>query len=85
MDMVISNGKRNPKQFSSIHLPFAHRANGSLSSASLLTKKQTKVIRFANGRDGLNRLHRLAHLRRRNYAEENNIFKKGQIVLIEQG
>jgi hypothetical protein len=49
MDMVVSNGKRKPKRFSSIHLPFAHRANGSLSSASLLTKKQTEVIRFANG------------------------------------
>jgi hypothetical protein len=31
-------------KFSSIHLLFAHRANGSLSFVRLLMKKQTEVI-----------------------------------------
>ncbi len=39
-----SNGKRKPRQFSLIRLPFAHRANGSSSFVCLLTKKQTEVI-----------------------------------------
>ncbi len=38
------NGKREPRQFSLIRLPFAHRANGSLSFVCLLTKKQMEVI-----------------------------------------
>ncbi len=37
-------GKRKPRLFSLIHLPFAHRANGSLSFVCLLTKNQTEVI-----------------------------------------
>jgi hypothetical protein len=46
MDMETSNGKWKPRQFFLIRLPFAHRANGSLSFVRLLTKKQKKVIRL---------------------------------------
>jgi hypothetical protein len=46
MDMETqSNGKR-PRRFFLIRLPFAHRANGSLSFVRLLTKKQKEVIRL---------------------------------------
>jgi hypothetical protein len=38
------NGKRKPKQFSLIRLPFAPHPNGSWSFVHLLTKKQTEVI-----------------------------------------
>jgi hypothetical protein len=41
---VIPNGKLKPRRFSLILLPFAHRANGSLTFICLLTKKQTEVI-----------------------------------------
>ncbi len=44
--METSNGKGKPRKFSLILLPFSHRANGSLSFVSLLTKKQTEVIRL---------------------------------------
>jgi hypothetical protein len=40
----ILDGKRKPRRFSSIRSLFAHHANGSLSFAHLLTKKQTEVI-----------------------------------------
>jgi hypothetical protein len=40
------NGKRKPRQFSLIHLPFAHHANGSLSFVSLFTMKQMEDIRL---------------------------------------
>ncbi len=43
---VVSNGKREPRQFSLIRSPFAHNANGGLSFVRLLTKKQTEVIHF---------------------------------------
>jgi hypothetical protein len=36
-DMETSNGKRKPRRFSLIHLPFAHCANGSLSFVCSLT------------------------------------------------
>jgi hypothetical protein len=45
-DMETSNGKRKPRQFSLICLPFAHCANGSLLFVRLLTKKKTEVICF---------------------------------------
>ncbi len=38
------NGKRKSRRLSLIPLPFAHRANESLSFVRLLTKKQTEVI-----------------------------------------
>jgi hypothetical protein len=41
-----SNGKRKPRRFSLIRLPFAYRANGSSSFDCFLTKKQTEVIRL---------------------------------------
>jgi hypothetical protein len=44
MDMESSNGKRKNRQFSLTRLPFAHRANGSLSSVGLLVKTPTEVI-----------------------------------------
>jgi hypothetical protein len=40
----ILDGKRKPRRFSSVRSLFAHHANGSLSFAHLLTKKQTDVI-----------------------------------------
>jgi hypothetical protein len=44
---AVSNRKRKPGDFSySFCLPFAHRANGSLSFVRLFTKKQTEVIRL---------------------------------------
>jgi hypothetical protein len=36
------NGKSKPRQISLLRLPFAYRANGSLSFVHLLTKKQNK-------------------------------------------
>ncbi len=39
---AVSNGKQKIRRFSLIRLPFAHRANGSLSFVRLLTKKQTE-------------------------------------------
>jgi hypothetical protein len=41
---AVSNGKWKHRQFSVIRLPFAHRANGSLSFVRLSTNKQMKVI-----------------------------------------
>ncbi len=41
---AVSNGQWKPRQFSFIHLPFAHRAHGSLSFFHLLMKKQIEVI-----------------------------------------
>jgi hypothetical protein len=41
---AVSNGKWKPRRFSSIHLLFAHRTNGSLSFVHLLTKKQALYI-----------------------------------------
>jgi hypothetical protein len=38
--------KRKSRQFSLIHLPFAHREYGRLSFVRLFTKKQTEVIRL---------------------------------------
>jgi hypothetical protein len=43
------NGKRNPRRFSIIRLPFARRANRCLSFFHLFTKKQTEVIRLQTG------------------------------------
>jgi hypothetical protein len=40
------NEKRKPRLFSLNSLPFAHRANGSLSFVRLFMKKQTEVIRL---------------------------------------
>ncbi len=40
------NGKQNPRHFSFIRLPFAHRKNLSLSFDLLLTMKQREVIRL---------------------------------------
>jgi hypothetical protein len=40
------NGKRKPRRFSLIRLPFCHLVNGSLSFVRLLTRKQTEVIRL---------------------------------------
>ncbi len=51
------HGKRQPRRFSLIPLPFAYRAYGSLLSVHLLTMKQTEVIR-----NRLNGLNGLAHL-----------------------
>ncbi len=45
MYIYIYNGKWSPMRFSLIHLPFAHRANGSCVFY-LLTKRQTEVIRL---------------------------------------
>ncbi len=43
----MEDGKRKPKRFSLIRLPFAHRTNTvSLSFVHLLTKKQTEVVRL---------------------------------------
>jgi hypothetical protein len=53
------NGKRKPRRFSLIRLPFAHRANGSLSYVRMLTNGNYP---FANGLNGLAHLwtiHRL--------------------------
>jgi hypothetical protein len=36
--------KTEAKRFPLIHLPFAHRANGSLPVVCMLTKKKTEVI-----------------------------------------
>ncbi len=57
MDMEPANGNREPRRFSFVRSPFAHRANRSLSLALLLTKKQTE-----NGINGLNEPNILAHL-----------------------
>jgi hypothetical protein len=47
MDMETkSNGKRKPRLFSLIHLPFVHCANRSLLFIHLLTKKQMEFIRL---------------------------------------
>jgi hypothetical protein len=62
LSAAISNRKRNLRRFPLIHLPFAHRANRSLSFVCLLTKKQTGSYQFANGLNGLKGLYRLAHL-----------------------
>jgi hypothetical protein len=43
---AIANGKRKPSRFPFIRLPFAHRANGSLSFVRLSMKKQREVIRL---------------------------------------
>jgi hypothetical protein len=45
-DMETSDRKRKYRQFSLFHLPFAYRANGSLSFLYLLMKKKTEVIRL---------------------------------------
>ncbi len=42
--LLFQTENEKPKRFSLIRLPFAHRANGSLSFVSLFTKKQTEVI-----------------------------------------
>jgi hypothetical protein len=47
------NGKRKPRQFFLIRLPFAHHANGSVSFIRLFTKKQTEVIRLQTDYKGL--------------------------------
>jgi hypothetical protein len=52
----------SPGNFSFIHLPFAHRANRSLSFVRLLKKKQMKVIPFENGLKRLNGINRIAHV-----------------------
>jgi hypothetical protein len=59
---AISNGKRKPRQFSLICLPFARRANAGLSFASFVDEENTVKYRsygFANGLNGLNGLARL--------------------------
>jgi hypothetical protein len=38
------NGKREPRGFFLFHLPFDHRADGSLSFVHLSTKKEMEVI-----------------------------------------
>jgi hypothetical protein len=43
---AVSNGKRKPRRFSLIRLPFANCANASLSFVCLLTKKQTEFVRL---------------------------------------
>jgi hypothetical protein len=45
MDMETTNVKQKPTLFSLTHLPFAHRANGSLLFFCLSMKKQMEVIR----------------------------------------
>jgi hypothetical protein len=52
----------SPGNFSFIHLPFAHRANRSLSFVRLLKKKQMKVLPFTNGLKRLNGINRLAYV-----------------------
>jgi hypothetical protein len=46
---AVSNGKRKPRRFSFIRLPFAHRANGSLSFIRLLAKNQTEDVCLTMG------------------------------------
>jgi hypothetical protein len=48
---AVLNGKRKLRRFSTIRLPFAHRANGSLSFVRLLTKKQDLPI-YATSKHG---------------------------------
>ncbi len=43
---AVSNGKRKPRRLYSIHLPFAHCANGTSSFFHLFTKKRTEVFRI---------------------------------------
>ncbi len=66
--MEAPNGKRKPRRFSLIHLPFAHRANGSLSSYP-----------FANW---LNALNGLVHLLDFNIRSVVNSKKNGATTLI---
>ncbi len=53
------NGKRMPRQFSLIRLPFANRANGSMSFVRLFTKNNLRKIsvrkrtKWINGLDHL--------------------------------
>jgi hypothetical protein len=49
MPFQTENGKRNPRRFSIIRLPFARRANRCLSFSHLFTKKQTEVIHLQTG------------------------------------
>jgi hypothetical protein len=53
------NGKRMPRRFPFIRLPFAHHANGSLPFVRLCDKETNGKYPFANE---LNRLNGLAHL-----------------------
>ncbi len=62
------NGKRKPRRFSLIHLSFAHRANGSLSSYP-----------FANGQ---NELKGLVHLLDFNIGSVVNSKENGAAELI---
>ncbi len=56
----LENGKRKPRRFSFICLPFAHRANRSLLFVCLFTRNKQKLsIYWLNGLNGLNGL---AHL-----------------------
>jgi hypothetical protein len=50
------NGKRKPKRFSFIRLPFAHRTNGSLFCPFVYKTKRKLCCPFANGLNGLARL-----------------------------
>ncbi len=51
---AVSNGKRKPRRFSLIRLPFAHLANGSLSFVRLF-RRTNGSYPFANGLNGQNR------------------------------
>jgi hypothetical protein len=55
----ISNGKRKPKLFSVIRLPFAHHAHGNFSFVHLLIKKTNGSCPFVNRLNGLNGLNGL--------------------------
>jgi hypothetical protein len=55
------NGKRKPRRFFSIRLPFAHRANGSLSFV-LLCEETKRKLPVCKRTYILNVLNGLAHL-----------------------
>jgi hypothetical protein len=56
------HGKLKPWRLSLIRLPFAHRANGSLSFVRLLTEETSRSYPFANPLNGLIGLNGLLHL-----------------------
>jgi hypothetical protein len=58
----MENGKRKPRRFSSIRLPFAHRAKNCLSFCPFVDEETYESYPFANGLNGLNGLNILAHL-----------------------
>jgi hypothetical protein len=53
---AISNGKLKPRRFSLFCLPFAHRANGSLTLGLFVDEETNRSYPFANGPNGLGRL-----------------------------